>query len=256
MSSDQSESYEEAKLNPSPSPLTKASSEPEEPAQRGPDDAVSRAAPPSDPDNKVKRAFLWNTHSYLNEYVRFGDTKAGFTGTIAVGLLGALYSAGLHRPLLAMPVGQWTVSTWAAAMATIALIASIVLVVVTVTPRLRSSDRKGFIYWRSIAAHEDVESLKAAYEAQSADKLDDYLLRQLFELSKNVCVPKYRYVSLSLWALCVGGLLGCAALFLQDIPSPPDQAIQRLPDTRWHATHDVQTGPVRSEELATITRVP
>ena len=219
MSSDHSELFEEPRLNPSPSPLTKVSSEPEEPVQRGPDDAVARAAPDYDSDSEVKRAFLWNTHGYLNQYVRFGDTKAGFTGTIAVGLLGALYSAGMHRPMLAMPVGQWTMSTWAAATAMVALIVSIVLVVVTVAPRLRSSGRKGFIYWGSIAAHEDVESLKVAYEAQSADRLDDYLLCHLFELSKNVCVPKYRYVSLSIWALGFGCLSGGIALILRDIPS-------------------------------------
>ena len=30
----------------------------------------------------------------------------------------------------------------------------------------------------------------------------------------------------------------------------------RLPDTGWHAAHDVQAGPVRREALATFTRIP
>lgn len=218
MSSDQSELFKEPRLNPSPSPLPRVSSESEESGQRDPDDAVSRPIADHDSHSEVKRAFLWNTHCYLNQYVRFGDAKAGFAGTIAVGLLGALYSAGMHRPMLAMHVGQWTMSTWAAATAMFALIVSIVLVIVTVTPRLRSSDRKGFIYWQSIAAHADVESLKLAYEAQSADKLDDYLLRHLFELSKNVCIPKYRCVSLSIWALGFGCVSGSIALILRDVP--------------------------------------
>ena len=38
--------------------------------------------------------------------------------------------------------------------------------------------------------------------------------------------------------------------------SPPDPAIPRLPDTGWHAAHDVQAGPVRREALATFTRIP
>lgn len=219
MSSDLSESSEETRLNPSPSPMARDSPEPEELAQRGPDRVLSRVTPHYDPDREVKRAFLWNTHGYLNQYIRFSDTKAGFSGTIAVGLLGVLYSVGTHRPMLAIPVGQWTMSTWAAAIAMVALIMSIVLVAVAVAPRLRSSDRKGFIFWENIAAHENAEALKAAYDAQDADGLDDHLLRHVFELSKNVCTPKFRYVSLSVWALCIGGLLGCVALFLQDVPS-------------------------------------
>ena len=33
-------------------------------------------------------------------------------------------------------------------------------------------------------------------------------------------------------------------------------AIPRLPDTGWHAAHDVQAGPVCREALATTTRIP
>src|SRR5262249_7698300 len=44
-------------------------------------------------DEAAKREFLWHTHEYVNEYVRFADTKAALAGAIASTLVGALYTA-------------------------------------------------------------------------------------------------------------------------------------------------------------------
>ena len=169
-------------------------------------------------ENEIKRTFLWHTHNYLNEYIRFCDKKAALTGTISTGLIGAMYSAGVYIPLLIKPREQWNLSTWLTVLAVASLLISVILVVATVAPRLSSSRTKGFLYWGDIAAHDDANSLKAAYESQSAQNLDAYLLDHVFHLSKNICVPKYRCVSLSIWALCTGGLMAIVALVLHDAP--------------------------------------
>ena len=103
----------------------------------------------SDLDEAAKQQFLWQTHSYLNEYARFGDTKAGFAGAAAAALLGALYSAKAHIPLLQTSIGQWPFSNWLIAAALGLLIAAATIAVWTIRPRLGSTQDKGLIFWEA-----------------------------------------------------------------------------------------------------------
>jgi hypothetical protein len=169
-------------------------------------------------DEASKQEFLWRTHQYLGEYARFGDTKAAFSGAIASALLGALYSAKAHVPLLQTSFQQWALSTWLAALGALLLFASVALAIWTVLPRLRSTQSKGFIYWGSIAAHGNVGLLQTSFHSQSAHTLSDHLLHHVFDISTKVCIPKYRSLSLCIWVLCVGAFLAAAALVLQDLP--------------------------------------
>ena len=167
-------------------------------------------------DEAAKQNFLWNTHGYLNEYARFGDTKAGFAGTAAAAFLGALYSARAHVPVVQTSFHQWTVSSWLVLLGTVFLVLSVLLAVWTIRPRLRSTQTKGFIYWGSIAAHQRLELLQTSFHGQSARTLNDHLLHHVFDISTKVCVPKYRYVSLCMLCLVIGSILGGSALLLQD----------------------------------------
>ena len=177
------------------------------------------ASPLSGPalDEAAKHEFLWHTHEYLGEYARFADTKAAFAGTIASALIGALYSAKAHLALMQAP-GEWTIAAWLTAAAGAFLIASIVLAVWTVLPRLRSTQSKGFVYWGAIANHGTVELLQTSFHSQSARTLNDHLLHHVFDISKKVCLPKYRAVTLCIWAVVIGGFLSAAALMVADIP--------------------------------------
>lgn len=178
-------------------------------------------------DEAAKQNFLWQTHQYLGEYARFGDSKAGFAGAIAAALLGALYSAKAHVSLIQTPYSQWPIASWFAVVSGVFLIGCISLAIWTVLPRVRSTQWKGFIFWDSIAAHRNVETLQTSFHGQSGRTLNDHLLHHVFEISSNVCIPKYRAVRLCICALVIGGFLAGAALILQDIPrksglaSPP-----------------------------------
>lgn len=171
----------------------------------------------SDLDEAAKQQFLWQTHSYLNEYARFGDTKAAFAGTAAAALLGALYSAKAHIPLLKTSIGQWPFSSWLIAAALGLLIAAATIAVWTIRPRLGSTQDKGFIFWGSVAAHKKLEELQTSFHGQSARTLNDHLLHHVFDISSKVCVPKYRYVSICMALTLAGGLMGGAALMMQDL---------------------------------------
>jgi hypothetical protein len=166
-------------------------------------------------DEAAKQEFLWHTHEYLGEFARFGDAKAGFAGTVASALLAALYSAQVHVPLVRTSFHQWAVSTWLAGIGGAFLVASITCAIWTIVPRLRSTQSKGFIYWGSIAAHGNVELLQSSFHSQSAHTLNDHLLHHLFDISTKVCVPKYRAVSLSIWALSIGGFIAAVALLVK-----------------------------------------
>jgi hypothetical protein len=73
----------------------------------------------------MRQQFLWNTHSYISEYVRFADSKAAFAGTLAGGLLAALYGAKAHVFVLSTSIGQWGLATWLAVAATVTLVATV-----------------------------------------------------------------------------------------------------------------------------------
>ena len=181
-------------------------------------------------DEAAKQDFLWYSHQYLGEYARFGDTKAAFAGTIASAILGGLYGAKAHVPLLQMPFNEWPASTWLVAFGGLSLITSVALAVWTVLPRLGSSQNKGFIYWGSIAAHGSMDLLQTSFHSQSARTLNDHLLHHIFDISTKVCIPKYRFVRWCICALFVGGFVAAAGLILQDLPrkstpvSPPATA--------------------------------
>ena len=163
------------------------------------------------------QAFLWHVHEYLNEYVRFSDTKAAFAGTLASGLLAALYSSRAHMEALQTPCRQWPIATWLDVCASVFLALSVVLALITVRPRLGVAS-KGFIFWGSIAAHGKVDMLQSSFHSQSEVALNDHLLGHLFDLAHNVCLPKYRTVSLSIAALGIGGVLAGAGLVMQASP--------------------------------------
>jgi hypothetical protein len=168
-------------------------------------------------DEAAKQEFLWHTHQYLGEYARFGDTKAAYAGTVAAALLGALYTAKAHVSVVQTRYVEWPPSTWLTVIAALFLFMSIGLAIWTILPRLRSTQSNGFIYWGSIAAYKNLELLQTSFHSQSARTLNDHLLHHVFDVSSKVCVPKYRTVSLCIWALCIGGIVALAALVLQDV---------------------------------------
>jgi hypothetical protein len=163
----------------------------------------------------AKQEFLWHAHSYLNEYIRFGDAKAGFAGTLASGLFAALYGSGVYARAVQTSLGAWRADTWLGIAATPFLAFGVFLALWAVRPRLRSTQAKGFIFWGSIAAHPDLSSFQRSFESQSVHALNDHLLHHLYDLSKRVCIPKYRNVSLCIAMLGVGAVFAAASLALQ-----------------------------------------
>jgi hypothetical protein len=159
--------------------------------------------------------FLWNTHQYLNEYARFADTKAGFAGALAAALLGCLYAEKSQFPIFQNPSVPWNWKMTFGLVAAVLLVLSIALAAWTVRPRLRSTQIQGFIYWGNLAAFSDHLELARAFRGHDARSLNDQLLHHNFDIATQVCVPKYRAVSLCISALALGAAFTGAGLLFR-----------------------------------------
>ena len=168
------------------------------------------------PSKSAQQEFLWHTHDYLGEYARFADAKAGFAGTLAGALLGCLYAADLFSALIKTSIRQWTWVMWATACGGLILCIAIALAVRVVYPRLRHSKNAGVVFWEAIAAFGTKARFRAAFCAKTDEDLIEALQQQVFDVAKWVLVPKYRNVSLCLWALILGGILAGTALLFKD----------------------------------------
>jgi len=190
-----------------------------EPVASIPAAVSSTAVPAKKLETTSRQDFLWRTHDYLAEYARFADTKAAFAGTLAGALLGCLYGAGLFSALVKTSICKWAFPLWMSFLAGLILSASIMLAGFVVYPRLKSSDKRGFIFWGGIAAFGSAADFKAAFRASTELGLDEELQKQVFDVSRFVLVPKYRNVSLCLWALLIGAILTAVALSLKELPN-------------------------------------
>jgi hypothetical protein len=171
--------------------------------ERSPSEQIGAAT------REERAEFLWNVQKYINDYLRFGDTKAGFAVATASAILGALLRVRAQTAFMCMP-HQWAPAGWFAALAFLFLCLSILVGVVAVTPPLRQSRTPGLMYWTEIASHRDESNFWASVASHSADELTRTLAKHVFIVSV-ICRVKYRLVT----ACILFGVLGAvfAALF-------------------------------------------
>lgn len=159
-----------------------------------------------------KMTFLWNVHSYINEYIRLSDAKAGIVLTYCSALLGVFFSADLQRAFVARQPSQWG---WCGAVclaAFILLLAAALLAVSSVWPRLSRGNRPSLIFWDGILLHQGPPAFSKAFEDLSWSGLAQELAHHVYTLS-SICSRKYKWVRLSMLAGSIGSLL-IAAVFL------------------------------------------
>lgn len=199
-----------------PPPHSMAASASASPDARGSalTEAVERIPPEPPPRHASQQEFLWKTHAYINEYIRFSDSKAGVVITLSSGLLGLLYSAKAHELFITHALKEWSLLGWGSAVSFCLLFVSVLLGVWTVRPRLWTSQSRAFIFWGGIANHQRSESFLADFRALSDDDLSANLARHVFELSV-VCASKYFWVSASIIAGALGGVFAGVVVALK-----------------------------------------
>jgi Family of unknown function (DUF5706) len=169
--------------------------------------------------------FLWQVHSYQNEYIRFADTKAALCIAWSTALISALYSAEIHRES-----GTSNVYLATSVLAASVLLAGFLLGILAIVPRVRlprhnakikadeatkvREQKTGLIYWGEVQRLADVSQYEQAVSDADASDLANQVARHVFVLSK-IAIVKYRFVNLSIAALACGSLLTVVVLVLK-----------------------------------------
>ena len=167
-------------------------------------------------------AFIWNTHSYLNEQIRFVDTKSAYVAALATGLIGALYTAHVPDHFMKNSISTWTWAGWAAVTAFVTMIAAVLMALISIAPRFRNRQFLTYIYWGGIAAHPSQEAFYRQFQAEPMDALSEHLGQDVYTLA-TICRDKCAWLRRALFVGIAGGLLACvvllwAAVAMQTIP--------------------------------------
>jgi hypothetical protein len=157
--------------------------------------------------------YLWHLSNYLNDHVRFSDTKAGSVVVLSGAVLSLLYSGGFQHAFAA-PFSQWGLGTVAALLSFSCLGASVLLSAWSMRPRLVRNYSTGFIFWESILAHGSAEAYVRQLNRQSRRQLLDHLAVQIYNVS-GVASTKFKWVGRAVIMSMVGALLGTAVLMLK-----------------------------------------
>lgn len=157
-------------------------------------------------ETQFRESFLWHVHSYVNEYIRFADTKASLVIGWTSALIGVLTASNFHKRFEWSPPGIICVAGF------LGLIAAFVCAFIAIWPRLRTSQSKGFIFWKSILANGNREIFVAAFNQETAGALLEGVSQHLHDLS-GVCSKKFCWVSYSIVFAFIGSIL-CGTMYL------------------------------------------
>lgn len=176
--------------------------------------ASSTNSLPNSDDLTEKRQFLWKVHDYINDYIKFADTKAGFCFGLTSALIGVLYSTRCHELFLKIPFQQWNFGAYLSLSAFLFLASSVGLAIHVVTPRLRRHSKRGFVFWEAISQFEDADLYDGAYDAQSSHEMTMNLSHHVYALAK-ICDCKYKWVVAAMLTGGTGGLLSLLVLLFE-----------------------------------------
>lgn len=156
---------------------------------------MAKHEPPTDQDSRNE--FLWNVHSFMNEYIRFADTKAQLVIGWATAIAGTLVASDFLHPMEFTPIKV-------ARLASVLLLAlAVASAIFAINPRLRTKQPKGYIFWLSILGHGSRDSFLQATDTIGASEAGEHVASHLYDLS-GVCRDKYWWVNVSILLAFVG----------------------------------------------------
>lgn len=162
-------------------------------------------------EDEFMEEYLWHVNQYLNEHVRFSDTKAGSVIVLAGALLSMLYGGGMHRTFAAVPVSEWSLRTVAALLTYLLLGGAVMAAAWTMRPRMVKSVPMGYVFWESILAHGSPAAFVRNLNKRSRQELLDHLAVQLYVVS-GICTTKFRWVGRAVILCLAGALLAAVVL--------------------------------------------
>jgi hypothetical protein len=172
----------------------------------------------------LKDLFVWHTHSYTNEGIRFADTKAAAVVAWCSGLIAVLFAAKAHRrfmdvsPTLTNIMWGETILGATSLLAFLLLAAAVLCAFLAIVPRLWSREGAaghipGYIYWEVVRPHPSPAAYKTEVLTQNQETLLGHVVEHIYVLA-GIAKKKYYWVSRSLWVAAIGSLFaGVVSLF-------------------------------------------
>jgi hypothetical protein len=164
-------------------------------------------------EDEFMEEYLWHVNQYLNEHVRFSDTKAGSVIVLSGAILSLLYSGGFYHSFARTPVAQWTLGAVASLLTFMALGGSVMLAAWSMRPRLVRNFSTGYVFWESILAHGSGPAFVQALNQRTRQELLDHLAAQIYNVSA-VCSTKFRWVGRSMMLAMAGAVLAAAVMIV------------------------------------------
>jgi len=166
-----------------------------------------------------KNSFLWNVHSYMNEYIRFADTKAGVVTAWSTALLSVLVATRAFNHFLDGKL--WCVTGWIALLSFALLAGAFGTAVFVIAPDLRVGGKekrtRDLIFWKSVREFKNADEYRQAVESET-DPIRP-LASHVYSLA-DVAKRKFRCVDLSILLAAVGTLFAIVVIFaLNDTPA-------------------------------------
>lgn len=160
--------------------------------------------------------FAWKTHEYINNYIRFADTKAAFVIAWTSAIFGTFYVGHLHEAVIQSHFTLKNIS-WTITLASLALpllSASFLAAAWSIIPRLPTRQLSGLVFWESILVHASGDLYANALGRNDTNQLTRHLCVQIHTVAA-VARKKYRWITLSMWMAFTGTVLGILSILLR-----------------------------------------
>ena len=153
-------------------------------------------------NNDYDSEFGRNNNNYLNEYIRFADTKAGILLAIEGGFLVKLSDnwskilSNISGGKDLTPIFSIELQLTLLVIATIIMLLSTIATLWVIIPRLGEKSKRGYIFWENIAEFPSAKKYVEEVFELSKKELDSILLEQNYYLARTA-KRKYRVLRLA-----------------------------------------------------------
>lgn len=160
----------------------------------------------------------WAIHSYVNEYIRFGDAKALVVIAWCSSLIAGLYSLNAHRLI----VDLWEQFSWPAVLHALGavlafglLVAGFTFSVLAIRPNLTTSRERGVIFWQTVRNFDTGTDYAQHLRGMGVIEFHEEVGRHIFDIA-GIATRKYWWVNRSIWLAAAGSIVAlCVAMALR-----------------------------------------
>lgn len=157
--------------------------------------------------------YAQGVHQYVNEYIRFADTKAAFLFAFVSGVIGFLFSKEMFIDINICRLFNLDLFVWLAFLGTLGLVVAGIFSFLVIKPQLFPRKQNGLIFWETVANYLNAKTYTAEVLALTDDGIVAQLIDHTYQLSL-VARNKYRWLAWGIWSAGLATLLWSLALII------------------------------------------